>query len=362
MLTTRIIPRRWGVPVLLLLAGGGLLTAVTADDARIGSLSYDGQRREIRIQVPAAVATGAQRLQQWQTSRAGAALQVIIEGWRDKEYAYPYDNVPAVPSVETADFVRVEIQGAAKILVPEGRPAVTPAEASAAPEVPSVDLGDPAPKLGDPDPAVPPAEEPPPVPRDVAPPEPQDEPTVVPQKKSESQPAHPETKPTREGAEAASDGPRIPPAPDTPPANASPEPARPDPEGTGPGAAAVQEPPTLPPYLVVPLTAGERSPAVRCRVYRDGTYPPQPAPEGAVFDLRPVRHTELPRFFEAIGGLHVFAVVHPITGETVCLQLHLPEGRPTIEVDANDLEFDYGELEVEIDFRSDGRATVKYDT
>ena len=88
----------------------------------------------------------------------------------------------------------------------------------------------------------------------------------------------------------------------------------------------------------------------------------QPGTGGrAVYELVPMWHVEVPRFFEPVAGLHVFAVIHPYTSQTVCVQVSLPEGRPELDVDRNDVEFDYGRHEVEIDFKRDGRVKVKYD-
>lgn len=142
------------------------------------------------------------------------------------------------------------------------------------------------------------------------------------------------------------------------------------------------------PYLVVPIAPGQSRPRLRAYVEaaspqpeptlqtaptarRADGVPPAPAAEltqstapAAVSDaqvirLQPTWHTEVPRYFQPTAGLHVIALVHPYTRQTVAVQLDLPQGQPRIKIGSDRLEFDYGRLEVEIRFRQDGRVVVR---
>ncbi len=122
----------------------------------------------------------------------------------------------------------------------------------------------------------------------------------------------------------------------------------PPPVYVAPPPAVVVEP-QLPPLP----DGGQAPPATNAPVV------PNPAP--AANQPTPIPHTELARVFRPVPGEHVFLLRHPYTGQPVEVRVRLPQGRPRIEVDEDELEFDYGTREVKIEFERDGRVEVEYD-
>jgi hypothetical protein len=147
-------------------------------------------------------------------------------------------------------------------------------------------------------------------------------------------------------------------------------------------------PPSYSSYLVIPVDPGQTQPRLRLyveptavasesRVRRDtpnnaarpapNDLPtPQPLdnlppPANNIVRLQPAWHTDVPKFFQPAAGIHLFAFVHPYTHQTVAVRVDLPAGQPRLKVSGDQLEFDYGRVEVEVRFRKDGRVSIKTD-
>jgi len=130
---------------------------------------------------------------------------------------------------------------------------------------------------------------------------------------------------------------------------------------------------TAPPALVPPAPAAELdeniakdkpATAKREQPIQQASSPPpaaQRSPGKSVYNLTPMWHTEIPLHFQPAGGIHLFAIIHPHTLQTVSVQVNLPPGQPRLKLKRDEIEFDYGRFEVEIDFKRDGRVVVKYD-
>jgi hypothetical protein len=83
--------------------------------------------------------------------------------------------------------------------------------------------------------------------------------------------------------------------------------------------------------------------------------PPIPIP------TRPPTLREFAAGFQPIPGTHKVVVMHPRTCAPVCVTFCLPPGCPKIEVQKDEIRFDYGKYDVEIEFRKNGRVEVEYD-
>lgn len=123
------------------------------------------------------------------------------------------------------------------------------------------------------------------------------------------------------------------------------QPARP----AQPEKRAAEEPSTEP--LVVPPTAPAQV-----------LPPPRPDEGGAPIEKpRPPTHGEFARSFQPQEGLYEVLLTHPHTGQPVLVRFRLPPGLPkTVRIEKNELEFDYGNFEVEIRFRRSGAVSVEY--
>jgi hypothetical protein len=72
-------------------------------------------------------------------------------------------------------------------------------------------------------------------------------------------------------------------------------------------------------------------------------------------------HAEFARVFRPVAGTYEVVLLHPHSGQPVQVCFTLPPGFPKkIRVERNELEYDYGDFEVEIRFYHNGRARVEY--
>ena len=77
--------------------------------------------------------------------------------------------------------------------------------------------------------------------------------------------------------------------------------------------------------------------------------------------LTPIAHTELRERFEPSAGTHILALIHPVTRQAFGVELRLPAGTPQIKIKSDEVEFDYGADEIELEFNSDGSVSIDYD-
>ncbi len=351
---TRIRSLRDTLIALAVLGIAGLaLTQTAGADGFIPFVHIDPQTGEVRVRAPfvrvdtgpggtrvwapfTRVDTGPGGTRVWapftrvDTGPRGTRVRAPFTRYQSHRYVFPYGNVDASPPRPPAgDVVRIEIDSSVRVVVPAGRLPSAPDERIGIPPVP---------RLGNEAPLTPSLGEPAPF-------------------------------PTKPGS--ATDEKETPPKQTPPPKKehaskpTTPKPTAPQPE---------------PSYLVIPLRESDRAPRVRVTILRrtppvpstGPTAEPPPKPAGSprpeqhsekngrsVYELRPMWHTEVPQFFEPVAGLHFFAVIHPYTLQTVCVQVGLPPGRPRLEIDRNDIEFDYGRYDVEIHFKRNGGVAVK---
>jgi hypothetical protein len=64
--------------------------------------------------------------------------------------------------------------------------------------------------------------------------------------------------------------------------------------------------------------------------------------------------------FKPREGKHQARVVHPVTGQPVMVEFTLPPGTPEVRASSRQVEFDYGQTEVEVRFTSNGGVKVDY--
>lgn len=91
---------------------------------------------------------------------------------------------------------------------------------------------------------------------------------------------------------------------------------------------------------------------------------PQSVPPGAVLlPAPPMTHYQFAKVFVPIPGTHKVVLLHPKTKQPVEVCFTLPPGCPEVNVGCRSIEFEYDDLdiEVEIRFRIFGRVTVDYD-
>lgn len=87
---------------------------------------------------------------------------------------------------------------------------------------------------------------------------------------------------------------------------------------------------------------------------------PRPADGSPV--IQAIRHGDFARSFKPAAGTYEVDFVHPYTCCPVRVCFTLPHGCPKrVSCDRNELKFDYGRCEVEIEFKRDGRVKVDYD-
>ena len=92
---------------------------------------------------------------------------------------------------------------------------------------------------------------------------------------------------------------------------------------------------------------------------------PSPSPTPYVLPSTPVRpmtHREFAASFRPAPGNYEVVLLHPCTHCAVKVCFTLPPGCiRKIDCDRNDIEFDYGKYEVELNFKRDGRVEVDFD-
>ncbi len=110
--------------------------------------------------------------------------------------------------------------------------------------------------------------------------------------------------------------------------------------------------PPAPPVVVGPVVTPYRP-----------VYVPPPPPVVPVVPVAPAPMTlaEFARCFRPTPGPHEVWLVHPITCRPVKVCFTLPPGCPRVKVHKKEIEFDYGRREVEIRFRHNGTASVRYE-
>ena len=73
-------------------------------------------------------------------------------------------------------------------------------------------------------------------------------------------------------------------------------------------------------------------------------------------------HQEFARTFRPQAGNYEVVLLHPYTGRPCRVCFSLPHGYPKeMRIERNEIEYDYGDVEVEIQFKRDGRVKVEYD-
>jgi hypothetical protein len=95
--------------------------------------------------------------------------------------------------------------------------------------------------------------------------------------------------------------------------------------------------------------------------------PPAPrtmlaAPWQGTAPARILTHREFAAAFQPLPGNYEVVLLHPYTRRPVKVCFSLPHGCiKEVEVDRNELQFDYGKFEVEVRFRRCGRVDVDLD-
>ena len=112
-----------------------------------------------------------------------------------------------------------------------------------------------------------------------------------------------------------------------------------------------------------------RAPVVTVQV---GQQPPPPAAGGTIevrtvpqavvafAPVAPISHRDFAKVFAPAAGTHKVLFLHPYKCCPVEVCFNLPCGCPKVKCDRNELEFDYGRVEVEVRFYRDGGVRVKY--
>ena len=93
---------------------------------------------------------------------------------------------------------------------------------------------------------------------------------------------------------------------------------------------------------------------------------PKPVPVVPALPAMPVfksipTHKEFAAAFTPHCGKFIVTMLHPRTCKPIEVCFTLPEGCPKVKVTRRKIEYDYGDIEVEIIFRLFGRVTVDYD-
>ncbi len=131
---------------------------------------------------------------------------------------------------------------------------------------------------------------------------------------------------------------------------------RPVGKGSGDGPSAV---------LVIPMKDNPAPPEIRVAVIPATTenrkMQTSTSSDGTSYYLHPIPFKETDNWYEPHAGLHIFAFIHPHTGETVGVPIDFPEGEPEVQIRRDKVEFDYGREEIEVHFRKDGRIEVEFD-
>lgn len=121
----------------------------------------------------------------------------------------------------------------------------------------------------------------------------------------------------------------------------------------GPGYTQVNAP-----FTRVQVQQPVYVPAVVAQPARPPEVIHMPAPAPAA---RAMTHAEFARTFTPVQGTYDVVLLHPDTCCPVRVCFTLPCGCPKkVRVERHELEFDYGDYEVEIRFRRDGRVKVEY--
>lgn len=64
--------------------------------------------------------------------------------------------------------------------------------------------------------------------------------------------------------------------------------------------------------------------------------------------------------FRPLPGNYQVTLIHPRTCCPVTLCFTLPQGCPRVKVNRDELRFDYGKYEVDIEFKKNGRVKIEY--
>jgi hypothetical protein len=122
------------------------------------------------------------------------------------------------------------------------------------------------------------------------------------------------------------------------------------------------------PAAPAPATTAPASPAVRVapvpyESHSPTLLPSAPLPiDGAPQPAYIMTHVEFARGFRPVAGNYEVVLLHPCTGRPVKVCFSLPHGCPEeIHVERDEIEFEYDDVEVEIEFKRDGRVRVNYD-
>jgi hypothetical protein len=130
-----------------------------------------------------------------------------------------------------------------------------------------------------------------------------------------------------------------------------------------PGAATEPAGESVPPagpagiLIEGPASFGSPSPGV----LSDGPPPAESIGPGKAVPVRYPTHAEFAKSFQPLPGNYEVVLLHPYTCQPVKLCFTLPNCRlKKVRVERGELEYDYGDVEVELRFKRDGRARVEY--
>jgi hypothetical protein len=90
--------------------------------------------------------------------------------------------------------------------------------------------------------------------------------------------------------------------------------------------------------------------------------PPRPGRAGG-FAAPAARYPTLAEFagsFRPLPGTYEVTLIHPRTCCPVTICFTLPHGCPKVKVNRDELRFDYGRYEVDIEFKKKGRVKIEY--
>ena len=116
--------------------------------------------------------------------------------------------------------------------------------------------------------------------------------------------------------------------------------------------------PTPAPAAVEELPLPESPPALKFPAPSVAP-PPERVP---VVPVRYMTHREFAAMFRPAPGNYEVMMVHPYTHRPVKVCFTLPPGRiKEVDADRNELRFDYGNWELEVHFKRDGRVALDID-
>jgi hypothetical protein len=108
--------------------------------------------------------------------------------------------------------------------------------------------------------------------------------------------------------------------------------------------------------LVIPIDANQPIPRMNVVV---GGMVSRPSRGSKFYELTPIPHSQLQRYYKPQAGLHVFALIHPLTRQPFAVQIRLPDGQPTIDVKHNGVVLDFDGKQRTIEFTRDGGVIVR---